>query len=76
MSPAQSCPSQLFVDQEGQQTKMALTVYHGGCVRRAGGSVAAIASLPQLRGSAGCVVADRLSEDGAQVVLLEAGPLA
>jgi choline dehydrogenase len=25
-------------------------------------------------GSAGCVVADRLSEDGAQVVLLEAGP--
>jgi choline dehydrogenase len=24
-------------------------------------------------GSAGCVVADRLSEDGAQVVLLEAG---
>src|SRR6516164_2055267 len=25
-------------------------------------------------GSAGCVVADRLSEDGAQVVLIEAGP--
>ena len=25
-------------------------------------------------GSAGCVVADRLSEEGAQVVLLEAGP--
>jgi choline dehydrogenase len=25
-------------------------------------------------GSAGCVVADRLSEDGAQVILLEAGP--
>ncbi len=25
-------------------------------------------------GSAGCVIADRLSEDGAQVVLLEAGP--
>ncbi|MGH7062092.1 MAG: GMC family oxidoreductase, partial [Stellaceae bacterium] len=25
-------------------------------------------------GSAGCVVADRLSEDGARVVLLEAGP--
>ena len=25
-------------------------------------------------GSAGCVVADRLREDGAQVVLLEAGP--
>ena len=25
-------------------------------------------------GSAGCVIADRLSEDGAQVILLEAGP--
>lgn len=53
---------------------MALTVCHRGRVRRAGGSVAAIASLPQLCGSAGCVLADWLSEDRAQVVLLEADP--